>query len=554
MRIYPEHTASFEIRVNQWISSQGIWFQLRHSTGKSAMVKIGGRLIQLTLRLLLLGVLVSIGVTVVLVKRTDSKRFRGSINKVLAAALNAKSAKVTGFRQTKDQCRMHVVTAEGGKESFFRFLELRGVHYRMGPLDGLVGVWDAGPVTVGSARIELKAGADEPGEAKASLDSVFRTAGRFRFDYVEVMKADLIWGYSERTRGYVSGTRLICQRTQKGWLLTFLGGTFGQNWLRNLSIDELVVLCTPEGLVLEKATFRQGKQGRVTVAQGKVTGLERPEVSGRLTCKGLDVNDLLPIELVPFVDGTISGELRVGGSINTQGGVEFEGEMLIGEGDHLALRDRLPLLRALSVVDAFNSYKKVDFTSGSFHIRAGGGQLQVEGVELEARDLVKLRGSLRARPPTPEEVNRALAEGPQAAETSYFAAVAASEFAAGGARDAGEEFTLKRAAEVARQQAEELGGTPANQKPATGALTVGGLGGNVREELRERYVRMPRYEGSFLMLLPGDAFDQARGLREIHPVDPDSGRIPLEVPIKGSLFELTLGQAEELYQKGKRLD
>ena len=136
--------------------------------------------------------------------------------------------------------------------------------------------------------------------------------------------------------------------------------------------------------------------------------------------------------------------------------------------------------------------------------------------------------------------------------------MAASEFSAGGARDPGEDFTLKRAAEEARRKTGEAEGQtnalPAAGGLAAGGLTGGGLAGGVREDLRERYARMPRYEGAFLMLLPGDAFDQARGLRETHPVDADSGKIPLEVPIKGSLFELTLGQAEELYQKGKRLD
>jgi hypothetical protein len=31
-----------------------------------------------------------------------------------------------------------------------------------------------------------------------------------------------------------------------------------------------------------------------------------------------------------------------------------------------------------------------------------------------------------------------------------------------------------------------------------------------------------------------------------------SGRIPMAVPIEGDLFELTLKQAEDIYQQGRR--
>jgi hypothetical protein len=38
----------------------------------------------------------------------------------------------------------------------------------------------------------------------------------------------------------------------------------------------------------------------------------------------------------------------------------------------------------------------------------------------------------------------------------------------------------------------------------------------------------------------------------MYPPDPNNGRIPLNVPIEGHLYELTLKQAEEIYQLGQR--
>ena len=76
----------------------------------------------------------------------------------------------------------------------------------------------------------------------------------------------------------------------------------------------------------------------------------------------------------------------------------------------------------------------------------------------------------------------------------------------------------------------------------------------LEQQARDRYARMLRFDGGFLMEIHGDAFERARVLRESYPKDPSSGRISLEVPLSGSLFDLTYEQAEEVYLKGRRDD
>jgi hypothetical protein len=38
----------------------------------------------------------------------------------------------------------------------------------------------------------------------------------------------------------------------------------------------------------------------------------------------------------------------------------------------------------------------------------------------------------------------------------------------------------------------------------------------------------------------------------MHPPDPTSGRISIDVPIEGNIYEMTLSQAEDIYVKGRR--
>jgi hypothetical protein len=52
--------------------------------------------------------------------------------------------------------------------------------------------------------------------------------------------------------------------------------------------------------------------------------------------------------------------------------------------------------------------------------------------------------------------------------------------------------------------------------------------------------------------IPKDAFERGRELQTRYPVDSTSGRIPLAVPINGALYELTLKQAEDIYEQGRR--
>ena len=63
---------------------------------------------------------------------------------------------------------------------------------------------------------------------------------------------------------------------------------------------------------------------------------------------------------------------------------------------------------------------------------------------------------------------------------------------------------------------------------------------------------MLRYEGDLRITVPGDAFENTPRLRATYPVDPESGRIPIQVPLKGNIYEITHEQAEEIYLQGRR--
>ena len=112
------------------------------------------------------------------------------------------------------------------------------------------------------------------------------------------------------------------------------------------------------------------------------------------------------------------------------------------------------------------------------------------------------------------------------------------------------EITLRKAAQASK------GGKAAASD--TGASTLfDRLGQNfetrrLEEQEADRLSKTLRYEGSFVITLLPDAFERAPKLIQQYPADTKTERIPMVIPVQGSLYELTLKQAEDIYQQGTR--
>ena len=162
------------------------------------------------------------------------------------------------------------------------------------------------------------------------------------------------------------------------------------------------------------------------------------------------MEDILPAALRSFVEGSISGDFRVFGSTNSSDGIGFEGQVVMDGEDVISLRERIHILKALSVVDYSRNYHRIDFREGSFQMKTTRGGLELTDVDLKAEDLFTLEGNLKVRLPTQEEIQEAVAKGSGLSSSPIFAGE--DEFS--GATDLPEtksDFTLKRAALEAKR-------------------------------------------------------------------------------------------------------
>ncbi|MCW1913972.1 hypothetical protein OJ996_10320 [Luteolibacter sp. GHJ8] len=531
-----EQTQSFNQKLSQWIASQGFWFQLRHSmSGGGGWAMTMSHLVRLGFKILIALVVASGGFGIYLVKRIGSEPFINSLNVGLEDGLKASEAKILDFSRVQGDAQIRRIGAEGGKESFFHSLDAGNVRFRMGLLSGMAGSWDAGALVAKSMDINVKAGAETPAEAKAAGAAFFQDWAGFRFSSVHVDEATVRWGYSARTWGKIEKSQMTATRSGDGWHLLFSGGTFSQNWLKGLEIVELKMECTPGSVRVTKGEFKAGN-GTVVLKDVQVKGGDRPALSGTVEATKVALTHFIPESAQAFVEGVVSGEFQISGSTNSTDGVQFEGDVALDNANIISLRERFHLLKALSVVDLYNSYRKVDLNRGGFHLKTGGGKMELSRVDVRSEDLMTLQGRLKATVPEedtqpqplgsgvfsqiPNSVQNAEEDGKKDSLTLEKAGAAAAE------KDT-EEAIFKRFADSARKR------DSLHQVSGRSAQTI-------------------RYDGGFRISIPGDAFDSTEVLRQTYPVDPGNGRIAFDVPVQGTIYEVTGRQADELLNLGSK--
>ena len=543
-----EQSKNFNERLSQWVAHQGFWFQIRYSMSRSG--KKGTALyhvLNLTFRLTIFLLVATAATWVYLVKQADRPKFQNDIRLSLQSGLSATESQMGGFSQIQGRLGISRFACQGGEGAFFTTMEAKNIRCQMGLLDGLKGRWDPGTILVSKLEMELRAGADDAESAQAISDAIFRKFPKVMVHHIEVADATLRWGYSEPTQGAIQNSDLKILRYDGGMKMVFRGGTFSQNWLKNLAIENLVVVCDSKGFTFEKAEFKQGTSV-VNLAGLKMIGGERPTVMGVAKIRNLPLDRALPVAFRSFVEGTFSGDFKLSGSTNASDGIGFEGQVVLDGQDIISLRERVHLLKALSVVDYSRNYRRVDFSEGSFQLKTIGSKLLLTDVNLKATDLFTLEGGMQVRLPTPEETKAAVAQTSKSGVPIFIADDGKTDEQE--TKTDNVDFTLKRAALEAKRLREGI----QNQAPASlfDRLGLSLEMRRIEEQASERLSRMLRYEGSFKITVPQDAFERTPKLAGQYPVDPETQRIPITVPIEGSLYEITLKQAEEIYQQGRR--
>ena len=436
---------------------------------------------------------------------------------------------------------------EGGEDSFFNRVRLRNAKTRMGFLAGIVADWDGEEVVIESLDLSVKPGSEDADGARI-YQAIFNKGEKFSFDRVEVLNASFSWGYSEVTEGKIENSRLSAQRKGEGWSVIFEGGTFSQNWLKDLEIEKMKCELTREGFEIVEGRLR-GREGvGVLTLKAKVTGpVTGPQVSGSGTMQGIPFDSFLKDGVRPFVGGRLSGTFNLSGSPYLSSGISVAAQIVLEADDEIVIRDKIKLLDAISLVDRYRSYKEVRFRAGSFNFETGKKVAAFTDINLEATDHMKLEGEFISRPPSIQEVTDAIyfdehgTAAPPSADNKE-ADELPEEVDAG-------DFNLKDAAKAAREESD----SGERIKRIFQSEVFGQEVIRREEEARARYRRIPFLQGLLKMGLHAKAFEPSRSreLAEIYPIDDKSGFRWLEIDLDQGLPSAGIEAAEKILLHAK---
>lgn len=528
----------FNERLSHWISKQGFWFQLRHSvSGGGLERRFMFHFVHLLSRLVIFSILVGL-VWVWVVKKTGMEKYSDTVEEIFKEKCGAKEIEIRGVSRESGRFKISRLLMIANQDSFFTGLDLSNLVCRRNFFVDFGQSWQPGIVEIAKMNLTLRSGADTDEGAQEIGDVLFQDLGGLQPDAIHVLNMSMEWGYSDHDRGSINASQMKAIPILDGWRLSFRGGTFSQNWLKNLKIEKLDVVITREGIRFEEANFSKGG-GSLVFEEFKVVAGQRPEVSGKMKMKGMDVSSMLPVVARAYAEAIISGEFVISGSTNTSEGIGFEGDVALKEGDVITLREKIPLLRALTVVDANHDYRQVEFKVGSFQLEMNDKGVTFSNVKLFADAKISVEGEMIVRKPKMDE-KLVLDDG-----SDFFTEINKID-------ERGDDVNISLRKVGEEVYGKNKGFSKGADEALFGKLTTLGNNRRITEYEAAKLSQSYRYEGEFKITLMGTAFDRAPALKAFYPATSDLGRIPITVPIKGVLYEVTANLAKTIYEKGRR--
>ncbi len=393
----------FEEKMNQWISKQGILFQLKHGATGSGII---ASLITLLIRLVSVALVVAVVLWIIALRKGGGEEFMAqSFEKTLGSYFHASEVEVKGVRRRDGKLSVDTVDLIGGPDAFFEKMSIRGISCERSRLGDLKNIWNAGQVNVAAIDVLVRSGSETDAEAQRRMDSLFGEVSGINFDGISVKQCNVVWGYGQYTRGSIVDSSLKITHEEAGKiLLEFETGFFSQNWIERAKLEKVTVICTSNGLAFSEGEVLLSP-GELTFS-GNISVAAIPKLNGSFAFQGLPLQQFIPVNMKLRKDfqGTLSGEGKFSGSPNSSSGIKSEADVQVTNEFPLIIRSSFPLIQALRAIDTQNTYYKLSFTEGGFNFAYEEGNVMVKNLNLKSDELMDLKGEFFIRRPSDEEI------------------------------------------------------------------------------------------------------------------------------------------------------
>lgn len=288
--------------------------------------------------------------------------------------------------------------ATGKQEAVFRTLKADYLQFESHPLKLLGEVWDLGEIVISRLEIDFRSGAVtevpvaglEEGVQQllmAGLGSV-PDFGKLKFGKISVKEAALTWGLSETTKGGYLGSFEFQHGDAPGeWRINLTGGRFFQNWLMDVNVEKMSIQRSGDKLIMKDGMLSFDDGGSAT-AEGELLLGGIPETDLTIQMAKVNITNFIPDAFSDYLDGYVSGPLKLKGSINTRAGIEMNGAFTMVGG---RIRS-VSVFESLALLTQVSRFRQMPLSSGSFDLKTGGDELSVNGIDIKSDELAHLKG------------------------------------------------------------------------------------------------------------------------------------------------------------------
>lgn len=349
----------------------------------------------------------------------------------------------------------------------------------------------------------------------------------FQFANLEARSFNCAWGYSKNSKGSIQGARMTMRRSEQGCEIKLEGGTLTYSWLKEVDIETMVMVITPQHFVIKEATFRKGDSA-FTLQLGVEKFGENPFLRGRGQIVNCNAKELIRPEFLEYVEGHVDSEFTFSGSPNSPKGMDYVFTPLSSGADAPSVpSDRLdpyfkflyelPIIRALGAVDRTVNYRGLTFNNNDWRVEIRNGDIYASDVFLENdEDKIKLEMQFALKQPTQEYIDDTMSRYP---EHQYIRLI--------------DRPWLKEAGLELLERKKSIG-----NRMIASQITY--------KEAVELLNQEKHFFGTCKVDLHADAFFGKEAIREKFTTN-SVGRRTVEVPLEGHVTRITQELADEIY-------
>lgn len=425
----PRKQDTYTDEMHRWMSRQSVWWRLkqfrRHPDARPVLIS----LLVLMGWLLPIAALSGFGFYVIVHRYTGSGKFGALLEQESGEFFGLANTTSTGGQWKAGAITITGLKGQGKPEGFLREFKAAAIRFESS-FQGLFDKeWAPDNILIQGMEVELRGGLLGPEEAKTLAKEqekvanikrekilkdggnpgpyegswgIHPTARNFTVRRFQARASTVRWGASARSEGVLFDSTIEGQALDSGeWSLRCHGGKLSIGWLKDLDLDEAILVAGPESIKLVRVAFLfPPPEGQpVDKGQGSITGSigisATPTVDLTANFQDVEINRLLPPVYQRLFTGDVKGKATLRGLASDANGLSSQVtlEFQPGFGFGVGSPEVFQVLEVLGGEAVSIPVRYFETARGGMTFNMADRKIRCQGANLETGDGERIEGT-----------------------------------------------------------------------------------------------------------------------------------------------------------------